>query len=214
MRAFSALLPLFLAFPATALTVTVYTDRAAWEIAAGAFVTETFELAPIEFVSTSGGTIPLEFFTIDIDANHGNIGIVSDASGNRSFVGDVHSDADDPPEFNRILLDTPSRALGLDLLSIEDPFEGVPNFFLKLEDLDSLEWPGISGPGFLGFLANEPVSTVYFETADYQFFSVDNISVASIPEPNAGLLVLGGMLGICAARRVSRGAPRQRRALS
>ena len=212
----SAALALCLALGARhAGAVAVYTDRAAWEAAAGgAIVSDTFD-APIAFapsitfasgvVSTGVGTD-----TVLTDSNTVDLG---------SYSGRVDTFNRLSNTFDAITWQFPRSifAFGADWdgvlsggqLTLTGDFDGAGAMTLNFAD-----FPGFTGAGFIGIVGAALFDSVSFGTQidlRDEIFFVDNLalSFAQVSTPGTGsMLGLGCIVLALALRRGRRPQPR------
>ena len=177
---------LSLASPAHALTV--YTDRAQWEAAAGSVTTEDFSgVSPQVIPRNTGGTIAASGFDIVIPKLTLETGIYDglDVDGTRGFYGDLESPPAD--DYNVLEFHAPVRALGFDVghvelgsgIALEVGSELVP----------------IYQATFVGIVGDAPFSSarIVLTSSAPRFYAIDNVSFA-VDEPAVILLLLGCVL--------------------
>lgn len=182
----------------------LYTDRASWEAAVGQFTTETFD-TPIDGAPaiTFGNGI----------SSIGVNGSVTNQVQAGSYWGRVDTSGDFPNRFREIrwVFPTPVFAFAADWigaatgsgLTVSANFDG-----LGIQTISLRNSLGAPGTGFLGFVGTANFSELVFREEqpifdDFgdEFFQVDNLSIAAVPEPTtiAGLALAGA--GMVALRR-------------
>jgi hypothetical protein len=190
-------------FSSEVSAVSVFTNRSAWESAAGSFVTEDFNaLTPFEF-STGLNSVGL----IDIDVTgpvaENQLGGPLTLSGQFAIDGTNHvigyvlgGGATHPT----IIFAGPILGFGADWTStasgghlVTMSFDGTTIHF---DDYLSGD-----GTGFLGVIATNPFTEAVFgtESSSSEGFGMDNLEI--IPEPSAALLLAIGLAGLAAAGR-------------
>jgi hypothetical protein len=181
-RLAALLVALSISRQASAVTNT-YPNRAAWGAAAGAAVTEDFESIPLVIVPQAGGVIATPNFNIVIDANHGDVGIVSSGfiNGSNEFNGDVHGDSD--PRFNTFQFNQPVTSFAADLGLVDE------GGLLEVSIAGST-FAISNSADFFGMTSTVPFTQVDIRTTGSiaEFYSADNISFTLVPEPAAGAI--------------------------
>ena len=191
-RMLTLLLMVVAPLPAHALSL-AFSDRASWEAAVtGAIQTETFDSVPTQQIAgNGGGTLYTPDFDIVIAPGFDN-----DCCriGDGAFVGDL-----DLVEgmFNEIVFHAPVTAFAADVVRVEQSLE----LRLKIAG-ETLPYvppaPGLPGTaGFFGVLSDTPFTTVRIEASGTtpRFYTLDNVSFDSIPEPPLAAVALVGLIG-------------------
>ena len=193
--------------PATALAVPiVYTTEASWLTAlGGATVTsENFEASPLGNLAV--GTTDVGLFDISITSNaEGQIGIAGggNINGSRQFNGDIDSDSTLSMNFSNFGISPLSAFAGEwasttsgDLLTLS-----VNGSLIEFDN-----YLAGAGNGFLGFIDTDGFTSMTFGTEGTtsfgEFFNLDNVQVASVPEPGTLFLLAAGLLGLSFGRKI------------
>lgn len=192
----AAVIFLSVAMPATSTcaAVTVYTSRAAWEIAvANNFVTENFNsltTGPLSSGLNSAGLF-------DIRVN----GLVS---GNQFtsglFAGETSSQFGRTQDF---VFPSAVSGFGGDwLLATTSAHLTVT---INDETIQFDNYLAGNGNGFLGFVSSSPFAEARFDDEGHsgnEQYLLDNLSFATVPEPAAGaLMIVVGLLSLCVRAR-------------
>lgn len=201
------------AHAASAAVITSYSSRASWEAAVGTFATEDFETTPLGLLphGFDSGVVSIQTGLLEITIggnNHGGFGIQEPGlvNGTREFRGDLHgprSAASIGPLSNTIELSYSASAFAASFTPLSDVI-GPDDFPMNVHILGEV-FPVARGTTFFGVMSDTAFTTIEL-TADPVngvnfFYSMDDVSFSPIPEPNAGLLMMTGLLGLAYRQR-------------
>ncbi|MEM8555485.1 MAG: VPLPA-CTERM sorting domain-containing protein [Pseudomonadota bacterium] len=207
---------------AHAASVDYFTDRAAFEAAAGDDIqTETFNSATTD-TGFSGGTAYFAPFTFAADATFiffaNKIDAtpqVPEAVNDGSTVVSFYIDTAGTGRNASITFDNPVYSFGGDFTSINDTNDIDTGGIRTRIDLAGQSTTPVTAPinttRFLGFVSDTPFTVVSFTALDADTFSLDNVSYsesapggaggpAPVPLPAGAALLLSG-LAVLVARR-------------
>jgi hypothetical protein len=187
------------ASPASA-SIVQYTDRAAFEAAAGLLTVETFnDFAP-------GKLAPLRdlgAFTVSTN-NTAAIASGGDINGSNDLSVNLTADANGGLGTLTFTFDTRILAFGADFFSLNNGF--VQRTFARVDG--QIFNPLPRSPAFLGYISTTGFSTLSFSNqlggGNNDAFQLDNLAYStpgSVPEPASWALMLTGFLGAGAALR-------------
>jgi hypothetical protein len=194
-----------IATEANALNLTLFTDRASWETAAGSFSEEDFNSFSSD-INLTNASVDIGPFTLSqtdlpgttdiagIDASaFGSFGLDRNLNGSTYVLGAANESGDG--DIFSITFDVPITAFGWDYNSVDSDRLDVNGIDLPLPDFG--DTPGTRA--FFGFVNTDPdsFSTITFEGLDVGF-GTDNYVFVSVPfefESTLGLIALGGMFG-------------------
>jgi hypothetical protein len=184
----------------------VYTTEATWltAVTGSTVITEDFESSPIGILSVGTTDIGEFDITIDVSDSSTNIHGGGHVNGSREFDGFISLGGTTSIEFSGF--DT-SPIIGFagdwvstitgNLLTMEMDVNGT---IIKFSDHFTSP-----GTGFLGVVDTVAFSSVAFDvenlTSFGEFFSVDNVRLASVPEPSTMLLLGIGLVGLVGSAR-------------
>lgn len=190
--------------------VTVFTSRAAWELAVGSFSTEDFNgLAVQDF---GDGTHDVGLLDIDV-VGTGSLSFpvsIADSSNGLNIDGtNFIRGASLPAAGPTLVFDSPVIGFGADWTSTHTAGGltlSVPGMTIEFD----VELPSGNGDGFLGIVSATPFSSAVLRTElnGTEGYGIDNLSFAvagAVPEPiTATLGLMGlGVLGMATRRRVA-----------
>lgn len=185
----------------------VYTSEADWLTGLGGatVTTEDFESSPLGLLSV--GTTDIGLFDISITSNaEGQIGIANGGSidGSRELKGDIDNDSTLSMGFSSFDV---SPLIGFSGDWFSTTSGDLLTMTINNSIIDFSSYLSGAGDGFLGIIDSDGFTSLTFGTenpsAFGEFFSLDNVNVAtaSVPEPTIlGLLAIG-LFGIGFARR-------------
>lgn len=211
---------------AGAATYNVFTNRAAWEAAAGGGVqVETFDAVPVGPLALGQNNVGL--IRIDLVENEFLGGIpgdnaIADTTIGRAWQGDVRAPTFGvPPAQPVVVFEQPVLAFGADWVDALTRAE--LRLFIATVDLPPGEYDATSidlndyfaapGSGFLGFVSDVPVRELTFGLEDFgigtqELFIADNLSFvaapAEVPAPSAVTSLLAGLGLLAGLIRFSR----------
>lgn len=197
---------LFIANSSSAYAFTVYTDRAAWQLAAGTVTTIPFDTDVLNDSSIRLSPTGLGAY-IASDRMGGTEGFDYNQVMSGRFRGSVASSAqliwDFLPPIKNI------TAFGGDFFDINSTGTGlvVTGYFdgpcicsqtpIQFSDY----FPsGVDEHGFFGVVSTVPFSSITWATTDSEYFEIDNFSFR-VPEPNSFVLSGIGVIVLNLVRR-------------
>ena len=192
--AMASMLAIAVAGTASAAT-TMYTDRAAFEAAAGALTTEDFSGAP-----SSAFTYGVHGGTVAIAGGASSYAV----NGTDYLDTDIAGTPIDPGTLT-ITFTSAITAFGADFFSLNN---NVPRTYLNVGGTEFNPLP--DSPAFLGFISDTGFTTVTFfnplDGGNDDHFGLDNLSYGAAPEPASWAMMLGGFGAIGGAMRSRRKA--------
>lgn len=195
--------------------LTVYTDQAAFQAAAGTTTVETFSAAPLG-ASTNAFSGTFNGFSLTSQSNGNYSGIVNttyngDGGMPSSFAGQnfygLGSSAGDAGPTSSFTFASGTRAFGFDFFNTDS----TDRYSITVNGITQVAIDYFSS-GFFGIVATggDTFSSASIQSDDFGGYvstvGLDNIlvDVTSVPEPT-GLALLGiALFGFAAARRTSR----------
>jgi len=206
--------------------------RTDWEIAALAqdpwgILDEDFEAVPSFFLGAGDNEVGLVSIFLDRNGSEGETQVVepTDPNGSKGFVGVIANPnagggVGTDPKFIRIDFPQPVLAFAADFTrTIDTARLTLTALGAEVRFGDHLSEPpaaaGVDPPigsGFLGLVFDEPVLEVVFAvegagTDPSQLFHMDDLSIATVPEPGAALArlaALAALSGFATRRRAAR----------
>lgn len=193
---------------ASAASFTVFTDRTAFEAAAGAsLATETFDSVVVD-TSFAGGPVTVGDLTISAE-EPGAFGnqlidappVLGEVDGNGTTAINFFTTAAEDAE---IAFAAPVTAFGADFFNFND--DTLRTQVLILGELFSPDIVPDDTLSFFGVISDMAFDSVTFAGLDNDVFGVDNVSTvtAPIPLPATLPLLLAGIAGFAAVRRFRR----------
>ena len=201
---------LLLAAPAGA-TMTYYTSQAAWAAATSDVFTVHFNdvVVPaspgyVDYSVTGVQLHDVSFTAIPATADGIQVGNLPTwcyanafGAGNYFLCGNTYG----AKYFEAAL---PPEVVGVGMRLLPVPFSNSVSFAFSSGDTQVVPALASASPVFVGFIFDQPISWVRFESANANSIAVDDFSYASTPEASTLLLAGAGLFSLLVAKRLRR----------
>jgi hypothetical protein len=199
-----------LVHPVAQGAVTVYTDRNLWAAAAGIVTIESFESVPLGSISRIEGPLgSVRFYVSGPEPPATDLRPAIESSGaingSREFVGNLYGATPRVlgPTSYTFLFSSSINAWGANFASAASAGSLLVDF--KGDTVSVEDGIGAPGTGFVGFISTQASDRIDFRLrnpTNTEFFQMDNMAFAVVPEPAAAtLLGLGALTWVGRRRR-------------